>query len=80
VRDSGWVELAGIQLLPQHQSQGIGTQIVRDLANEAGASRQRFELNVEKDTLRARALYERLGMVWESETQDEDHMIWPLSD
>jgi ribosomal protein S18 acetylase RimI-like enzyme len=80
VRDSGCVELAGIQLLPQHQSQGIGTQIVRDLANEAGASRQRFELNVEKDNPRARALYERLGMVWESETQDEDHMIWPLSD
>lgn len=80
VRDSARVELAGIQLLPRHQSHGVGTQVVRGLKNEAVASGRRFELSVEKDNPRARALYERLGLVWESETPEEDHLIWPPSD
>lgn len=76
VRASDRLELAGIQLLPQHQSQGIGTHIVTELMNEAQSSDRRVELNVEKDNPRARALYERLGLVWESETNDEDHLVW----
>jgi ribosomal protein S18 acetylase RimI-like enzyme len=76
VRDSDRIELAGIQLLPRHQSQGIGTQVVRALKDEAAAGGLRFELHVEKDNPRARVLYERLGLAWESETSDEDHMVW----
>lgn len=77
VRDSDHLELAGIQLLPRHQSQGVGTYVVRELMNQASSSGVRFELNVEKDNPRARALYERLGLVWDSETDDEDHLVWP---
>jgi ribosomal protein S18 acetylase RimI-like enzyme len=76
VRDSERIELAGIQLLPRHQSQGIGTHVIRGLMNEAAAGGVRFELNVEKDNPRARVLYERLGLAWESETTDENHMVW----
>lgn len=79
VRDAERVELAGIQLMPRHQSRGIGTHVVRELITQAGSDGLRFELNVEKDNPRARALYERLGLVWDSETDDEDHMVWPTS-
>ena len=63
VRTAELVELAGLQLLPAHQSKGIGTRVVRDLIAEAAASRRGFGLSVEKDNPRARALYERLGLV-----------------
>ncbi len=44
--------------------------------DEAAAGGVRFEVNVEKDNPRARVLYERLGLAWESETTDENHMVW----
>ncbi len=63
VRTPSLVELAGLQLLPAHQSRGIGTRIVRGLMDEAAASGRAFGLSVEQDNPRARALYERLGLV-----------------
>jgi RimJ/RimL family protein N-acetyltransferase len=63
VRTPDLVELAGLQLLPDHQGKGIGTRVIRDLMDEAAASGRGFGLSVEKDNPRARALYERLGLV-----------------
>ena len=63
VRTADLVELAGLQLLPAHQGRGIGTRIVRDLMAEAAESGRAFGLSVEQDNPRARALYERLGLV-----------------
>ncbi len=63
VRTDSLVELAGLQLLPAHQSRGIGTRVVRDLMDEATSSGRAFGLSVEQDNPRARALYERLGLV-----------------
>jgi RimJ/RimL family protein N-acetyltransferase len=74
VRTSEVVELAGLQLLAAHQSRGIGTRIIGELAAEARASGRRFELSVEKDNVRAQALYERLGMVQVGET-DHDLLL-----
>ena len=74
VRTAEVVELAGLQLLPAHQSRGIGTRIIGELVAEARASGRRFELSVEKDNLRAQALYERLGMVQVGET-DHDLLL-----
>jgi RimJ/RimL family protein N-acetyltransferase len=71
VRTGELVELAGLQLLPDHQSRGIGTKIVRDLMAEAAASGRGFGLSVEKDNLRAQALYERLGLTVVGEDGDE---------
>ena len=64
----------GLQLLPAHQSRGIGTRIIGDLVAEARASGRRFELSVDKDNVRAQALYERLGMVQVGET-DHDLLL-----
>jgi RimJ/RimL family protein N-acetyltransferase len=77
VRTADVVELAGLQLLPAHQSRGIGTRIVRDLVAEAQAAGRRFELSVEKDNPRAQALYARLGMVQVGETDEELLMRLP---
>jgi RimJ/RimL family protein N-acetyltransferase len=74
VRTDGLVELAGLQLLPAHQGRGLGTRVIRDLMAEAAASGRGFGLSVEKDNSRARALYERLGLVVVGEDGDE-HMM-----
>jgi RimJ/RimL family protein N-acetyltransferase len=74
VRTSDLVELAGLQLLPAHQGRGIGTRIVRDLMAEASASGREFGLSVEQDNPRARAMYERLGLVVVGQDGDEHVM------
>ena len=71
VRTRDLVELAGLQLLPAHQSRGMGARIVRDLMAEAASSGRGFGLQVEKDNPRARALYERLGLTVVGEDGDE---------
>lgn len=71
VRTPELVELAGLQLLPAHQGRGIGSRIIRDLMAEAAASGRGFGLSVEKDNPRARALYERIGLVVVGQDGDE---------
>jgi RimJ/RimL family protein N-acetyltransferase len=71
VRTPDLVELAGLQLVPAHQSRGIGTRIIHDLMAEAAASGRGFGLSVEKDNPRAQALYERLGLIVVGEDGDE---------
>ena len=75
-RSPGVVELAGIQLLPRFQSQGIGTRIIRGLIDEARAADARLELLAEPDNPRARALYERLGFVPSGRLDDPLRMHW----
>lgn len=76
VRSAETIELAGIQLLPRVQGDGIGTAVVERLEAEALASGRRLELGVGKDNPRARALYERLGFVATGEDGDEIRMRW----
>jgi RimJ/RimL family protein N-acetyltransferase len=77
VRTPDLVELAGLQLLPAHQGRGIGTRIIRDLMAEAASAGRAFGLSVEKDNPRARALYERLGLVVVGQDGDEYVMRLP---
>jgi ribosomal protein S18 acetylase RimI-like enzyme len=72
VRPGCRIELAGLQLMPAHQGQGIGSDAVRTLAREARASGLPLELVVEQDNPKARALYERLG--FRSVGQDGDEI------
>ena len=74
VRAAGRVELAGLQLMPRFQGQGIGSGVVRTLADEARASGLPLELVVELDNPRARALYERLGFRPVGQDGDEIRM------
>jgi len=76
VQQSDRVELAGIQLLPAHQGQGIGTYLVEQFLVEARRAGLTPTVAVEKDNPRARRLYERLGFVLVGETQRDDVLEW----
>ncbi len=71
-----YMELCGIQLLPDIQRHGIGTAIIEDLKAKAAAVGISLELAVEKDNPDARKLYERLGFVQVSETRQECKLRW----
>jgi len=61
VRPGHEVYVAGIQILPEYQEQGIGTRVLGMVAAEAVAGRLPVTLHVGKQNPRARRLYERLG-------------------
>ena len=70
------IQLAGMQLIPTMQGQGIGTAVVRDLQHEAEREGVTLDISVEKDNPRARGLYERLGCVLIGESDDEYLLRW----
>lgn len=61
VRTPATIELAGIQLLPTYQNQGIGSRLIEQLKREAEQHQIPLHISVEKDNPHARRLYERLG-------------------
>ena len=54
------IRIVDIALLPELRGFGVGTELLRDLLDEAAAAGKRLTIHVEKLN-RARALYERLG-------------------
>lgn len=76
VRGGEYIELAGIQLMPEVQGHGIGTSVVESLKTEAAAAGVDLELGVEKDNPDAHRLYRRLGFVQVGETEDEYRLRW----
>jgi ribosomal protein S18 acetylase RimI-like enzyme len=50
-----------LQLLPEYQSQGIGTEVIGKVIEQAAARRLPVTLSVVPANPRARHLYERLG-------------------
>jgi GNAT superfamily N-acetyltransferase len=54
-RTGDYIELCGIQLLPDIQRHGIGTDIIEDLKAQAAAVGIPLDLGVEKDNPEARA-------------------------
>lgn len=58
--DGGFVHLAEIGLIPEHQGQGLGTQIITDVINVADRKGVPIELQVFSANP-ATKLYERLG-------------------
>jgi ribosomal protein S18 acetylase RimI-like enzyme len=75
-RTDGYIELSGIQLLPDVQRRGIGTSVIDDLKAEAAAAGIPLDLSVEKDNSQARKLYDRLGFLQVGETEDEFKLRW----
>ena len=74
VRRDGLVEIAGLQLLPEHQSHGVGRTVVETVVTQARADGLPLELGVEKDNPRARAFCERCGFTYVGEDETEHRL------
>lgn len=61
VRTTERHELAGVQIVPDYQGQGIGTSIITTILQEASEKAVPVELRVNKDNSDAERLYARLG-------------------
>ncbi len=61
VRTQTSITLAGIQLLPSYQNQGIGSTLIEQLKREADQLQMPLYIAIEKDNPHARRLYQRLG-------------------
>jgi GNAT superfamily N-acetyltransferase len=72
-RNSDFIQLSQLFILPQHQNKGIGTSPVRELASEARKSRMPLRLRVLKANP-ARGFYERLGFQVSSITPERVYM------
>ena len=74
VRRDGLVEIAGLQLMPEHQSRGVGRTVVDTIVAQARVDRLRVELGVEKDNPRARRFWERCGFTYVGEDEAEHRL------
>jgi ribosomal protein S18 acetylase RimI-like enzyme len=68
VRTDSLLEIAGLQIHPEHQNGGAGTTVVSTLVHEARDRQVPALLEVGKDNPDARRLYLRLGFTDVSET------------
>jgi len=74
-RVDGSTYLARLELLPEFQSRGIGTQLVRWLVEQAHSDgMSSVQLDVLRANYRARRLYERLGFEIVSSNAEKHHM------
>jgi len=55
--------ISGLYILPEFQSKGIGSTIIKDLIKKAEAKKKRLELEVLRVNTKAKKLYERLGFL-----------------
>ncbi len=68
VRTGRCLEIAGLQIHPDHQNSGAGTAVISALVREAQSRHVPTELDVDKDNPDARRLYLRLGFADIAET------------
>ena len=61
VRTDQHIEIAGIQIDPERQGQGVGTAAIRQVLDEARSTGVPVELDVNKNNSSAERLYARLG-------------------
>ena len=73
---SDHVYLANVAILPAHQSQGIGTQLVAGVLEQAAARGMPVRLQVLKSNVRAQMLYLRLGFDKTGESDNNVLMSW----
>ena len=74
VRRPDLVEIAGLQLMPDHQSRGVGRTVVEGVVALARSAGLPVELGVEKDNPRAREFWERCGFTYVGEGEGEHRM------
>lgn len=68
-------DLDDLDLLPEHQSRGLGTQILRDLMARAAVVGVPVQLAVLRVNRGATRLYERLGFL---RVREDDHTLWMI--
>ncbi len=71
VRDEKAITLAGIQLLPEFQNEGIGSRLINLLKEEAALKQISLHLSVEKDNPDAQRFYHRHGFTLYDEDEKE---------
>lgn len=71
------VFLQNIEISPEHQGQGIGTELIRRLLTDAEKNGMPVRLQVLKVNRRARALYDRMGFVQTAQTDTHYEMERP---
>lgn len=69
--------IKNIQLLPQFQGKGIGSQILQELIKSATLKKIPLELRVYKLNGKAKKLYEKLGFIISEETSTHFLMRYP---
>jgi GNAT superfamily N-acetyltransferase len=74
VRRPDLFEIAGLQLMPEHQSRGVGRTVVEGVIARARADGLPVEVGVEKDNPRARQFWERCGFAYVGEGEG-DHRL-----
>lgn len=77
LEQSDAVEVAEIQIDPDHQGRGIGTSVLLDVISEARARGCDVRLSVGLKNQKAIRLYERLGFVPVGESETHRHMRYP---
>jgi ribosomal protein S18 acetylase RimI-like enzyme len=82
--DEEAIHIVDIRLLPEYQSKGIGACMIEPQIISAKQFGKTIYLHVEKENVRARAFYERLGFrLCDGETESRYRMEWkpnePLS-
>ncbi|MCW3105998.1 MAG: Histone acetyltransferase and related acetyltransferase, partial [Segetibacter sp.] len=63
--------ISGLYLLPEYQSKGIGSAIIKDLVKSAEAGKKRVELEVLRVNTKAQKLYQRLGFMMEEKDENK---------
>lgn len=61
VRTADYIEIAGLQIDPARQNQGIGTAVLTEILDEGRTTGLPVELDVNKENPNAERLYTRLG-------------------
>ena len=61
VRTTDYIEIAGLQIDPTRQGQGIGTAVINEILEEGRRTGVPVELDVNMDNTDAERLYTRLG-------------------
>lgn len=69
-----------VEIHPDHQGQGIGTEVIRDVMTEAHRRGLKVELNVLKANRKAKRLYERLGFMVTEERPERYVMVAAVPD
>jgi ribosomal protein S18 acetylase RimI-like enzyme len=60
IRTEHLIEIAGIQIDPARQGQGVGTKVIKQVLAEAVSTDRSVELDVSKSNPNAERLYARL--------------------
>lgn len=68
-REPGVLSIVNLLILPEFQGLGLGSEILRDLIDQAKENRLSLRLGVFKVNTRARKLYEKLEFQVDSETE-----------